>query len=80
MLHTYYPLCQAQAPFDNKVFSKYFENTIVFEITIVLFTMSCLVAPNNYAFNTVVLGKLQFFLCIKKEPQTSFLKIELLSA
>ena len=61
-----------EALFDSKVFSKYFENTTVFEITTVLFTMSCLVAPNNCAFNIVVLGKLQFFLCIKKRTQHLF--------
>ena len=36
--------------------------------------MSCLVAPNNCAFNIVVLGKLQFFLCIKKRTPNLFFK------
>lgn len=51
------------APFDSSIFSKYFDNTVVFEITMVLITMRCLVATKNYDFNTVVFAKPWYFLC-----------------
>lgn len=45
-------------PFDSILCSKFFENTSVFEIMLVLFKVSCLVAPNKCDFSTAVLGKL----------------------
>ena len=63
----------------------YFENNTVFEINTVLITVSCLATTKNCGLNysiknsdlnTVVLAKLSFFLCIKKELHNSFFKTE----
>ena len=64
----------AKAPFDSLVFLKYSKNTAVFWITMVLITTRCLAAIKNNGFKTAVLGRLWFFLCIKKRTPYLFLK------